>query len=766
MSRWTARELAELRRILEEKNGVLLKENLANLAEVFPDRSAAAIKKKYLELKNTQNNPEQEPKVNKWNAEEEKRLVRMYKQRLEPQSGARIKAIMQSLPGRTLKAIATKLREKYPNVYYMRDVSDEESSEEEEQPILNVPVPSPPPRTPPLPQTPEQSTVVISNESEDEPTSPERTVEMHREPYSEDQLEIKRKFDKILMATGKKKQKIKKFYLRPQNKATLDVINTILQHTIEDISNGHKGDSAKRYTIKKAIFVAGQLLHQEIFKSKNGKLKPLFVRTENKIKKLQKHKENAEKILRTRGQLGKKLLQEMKIIKKLKMTVKQYISSTTERITVFQQNLEKQKDRHNKQIIRDRFYQNPSIQVLQRSQNKEDALRIDTVETYYSDLYKKCTEAPPTPVFNKWISKLKRFSNTINTTDQIHEEQISCKILQTLSKTAPWKAPGEDQIPIYLYKIFPAAQQYLVSSIGAFVRGSKKISQADTTISLIFKKGDQKDPANYRPIAVLNTDYKILTSVIAQSIEERLPDWAIPTEQLARKNVWGTTHGFLLDKSITQLARLRRATSYSSWYDFSKAYDSVHHKELKRLIDCLPLERDIRALLKRAMAMWTVRVKVGKGLTKEFAIKRGVYQGDSISPLLFKLVTAGIIHNIKNNPAINKTAKGKQEIIAFMDDIKCHAPTKKAIDLISKELEQSALEIGLKLNLGKCGFYSREASNHEENDSAPFIPQVREGYKYLGLHQLERDTLENYESIQGKISEKLMEVVKSDLTTA
>lgn len=54
--------------------------------------------------------------ANRWTEEEGRRLVEEYRRRTEREAGARIKAILQHFPGRTVKAVATKLREQYPDV--------------------------------------------------------------------------------------------------------------------------------------------------------------------------------------------------------------------------------------------------------------------------------------------------------------------------------------------------------------------------------------------------------------------------------------------------------------------------------------------------------------------------------------------------------------------------------------------------------------------------------------------------------------------------
>lgn len=45
----------------------------------------------------------------------------------------------------------------------------------------------------------------------------------------------------------------------------------------------------------------------------------------------------------------------------------------------------------------------------------------------------------------------------------------------------------------------------------------------DSIICLIFKKGDTNNLKNWRPISLLNTDYKILTKIINERIKKTLP---------------------------------------------------------------------------------------------------------------------------------------------------------------------------------------------------------------------------------------------------
>ena len=62
--------------------------------------------------------------------------------------------------------------------------------------------------------------------------------------------------------------------------------------------------------------------------------------------------------------------------------------------------------------------------------------------------------------------------------------------------------------------------------------GSLPDSMRTAIISLIFKKGDQENLDNYRPISLTNTDYRILAFTLAERIQQVISK-LINTDQVA-----------------------------------------------------------------------------------------------------------------------------------------------------------------------------------------------------------------------------------------
>ena len=67
-------------------------------------------------------------------------------------------------------------------------------------------------------------------------------------------------------------------------------------------------------------------------------------------------------------------------------------------------------------------------------------------------------------------------------------------------------------------------------------------------ISLIHEKGDKTDTENYRPISLTNTDYRILTFVVANRLQKVIKDIVSPDQVAYIKDRFiGTNIRLVLD---------------------------------------------------------------------------------------------------------------------------------------------------------------------------------------------------------------------------
>lgn len=113
---------------------------------------------------------------------------------------------------------------------------------------------------------------------------------------------------------------------------------------------------------------------------------------------------------------------------------------------------------------------------------------------------------------------------------EITMEEVSQAIIK---KQRSGKVPGTDGLPAEFYKVFQNILLDPMTQVCNEALNRSKIpnSWTETIITLIPKEeADLTDIKNYRPISLINADYKILASIMASRIKEYLNDF-VHTDQ-------------------------------------------------------------------------------------------------------------------------------------------------------------------------------------------------------------------------------------------
>ena len=72
-----------------------------------------------------------------------------------------------------------------------------------------------------------------------------------------------------------------------------------------------------------------------------------------------------------------------------------------------------------------------------------------------------------------------------------------------------------------------------------------------------------------------------------------------------------------------------------AWIDYKKAYDMVPHSWFIGSLDLLGVAENTKSLLVNSMEKWKVMLCSGNSELGEVEIKQGIFQGNSLSPLVF-----------------------------------------------------------------------------------------------------------------------------------
>ena len=74
-----------------------------------------------------------------------------------------------------------------------------------------------------------------------------------------------------------------------------------------------------------------------------------------------------------------------------------------------------------------------------------------------------------------------------------------------------------------------------------------------------------------------------------------------------------------------------------AWIDCKKAYDMVPHSWIIECLDFFGVAENIKSLLVNSMEKWKVMLCSGNSQLGEVEIRRGIFQGNSLSNLVFLL---------------------------------------------------------------------------------------------------------------------------------
>ena len=116
--------------------------------------------------------------------------------------------------------------------------------------------------------------------------------------------------------------------------------------------------------------------------------------------------------------------------------------------------------------------------------------------------------------------------------------------------------------------------------------------------------------------------------------EEKL----LPYEQKGcRRQKQGTKDQLLINKMVIRNCRRRLTNLAMRWIDYKKAYDMIPHSWLLKCLKMFGIASNIAALMEKTMEKWNVDLVGGNEKLGNVSIRRDIFQGDSLSPLLFVL---------------------------------------------------------------------------------------------------------------------------------
>ena len=159
-------------------------------------------------------------------------------------------------------------------------------------------------------------------------------------------------------------------------------------------------------------------------------------------------------------------------------------------------------------------------------------------------------------------------------------------------------------------------------------------------------------PKNNRTITYFSTMYKFLTSVVTERTYNFLDvNNILPSEQKECKNgSYGCKDQLLLNKMLLENSRSCNRYLSTAWIDFRKAFDSVPHTWILKVFQMHKIFPTIvnfltTSLIERETNLY-LNHSQGNTICKNIKIKCGIFQGDSMSPLVFCLALVPVTRDM------------------------------------------------------------------------------------------------------------------------
>lgn len=519
----------------------------------------------------------------------------------------------------------------------------------------------------------------------------------------------------------------------------LEKINQVVEHLqIRNITE-----------LNDTFYASAAIVTQKLVKNRTDKVEPPWkIRLKKKVEEIQKDLSRIKEAMNRRynDRMRRKTEQKFNIKRKGYQLV---IEELKQRLTATAAKIKRFEDRV-KQYQQNRLFENNQKRFYEEIQRKTG--RVDEIpneeetEEFWKEIWGQATEHDKDA---EWIRRVER---KLDRPDKQRDITITEDNMKKVLKKLPnWKAPGPDAVQGFWIKNLTNLHSKMLQYLNECLETQTVPEWMTTGRTTLIQKDPSKGkaPGNYRPITCLPIVWKILTSIMSVEIYRHLEDNDLIGEEQkgCRRGYRGTKDHLLLDKVIMKDSRQRKKNLAMGWIDYQKAYDLVPHSWILEALRMVGVAEGIRKLLENSMRRWNTMLECGGQHLANINIQRGIFQGDSLSPLLFiicLLPLSVILREARQGYDLDRSSSGKINHLLYMDDLKLYGKSKSELESLVQTVRIFTGNIKMRFGIQKCATIVMKRGKKEEDDGI-LLPDGQimhdlgnENYKYLGVLEADK----------------------------
>ena len=196
--------------------------------------------------------------------------------------------------------------------------------------------------------------------------------------------------------------------------------------------------------------------------------------------------------------------------------------------------------------------------------------------------------------------------------------------IKTLNQNS---SPGLDGFTPCLYITFPSLIPILCQTFNnSFIRKQLTYSQSLALIKLIPKTPNPKSVKDWHPISLLNTDYKILSTIISSRLKPILNSVISPEQQCGLPNRQIFNNHLNILSAINYSKDLNQPLAIVQ-IDFYKAFDSISHEYILPTASKLGIPDILLKWIQIFLNNLSAQLNLNGSLSDLIPVKCGIRQG-------------------------------------------------------------------------------------------------------------------------------------------